>query len=154
MAQRKRKAGVKKKGLKLRKRVFTRVMPDEWYVGKFTKIGEGQGQYGQYWRLSYKLLNGETEEGESAKGVSVVQFVNQPDQEKGVAEIGEKTPLYKLLRAFGEPMKKIFDEERDFTLDLDKYIGMKLRILVEDSTGADSSKQRVTSFSRYRPRKK
>ena len=153
MVQRKRKAGVKRKGLKLRKRVFIRVMPDEWYVGKLTAIGEGRGQYGEYWRLSYKLLNGETEDGNPAKGVSVVQFINKPDEEKGTAEIGERSPLYKLLRAFGEPMKKIFDEERDFTLDLDKYIGMKLRVLVEDSTGSDTSKQRVTSFSRYRSRK-
>jgi len=131
--------------------------PDEWYVAKLTEISEGSGQYGPYKMLRFKLLNGRTENGGPAKGQTTVAFVGLPKAVDGTYQITPKSSICKLLKAFGVNVHKIFEEDAELDIDLDQYIGHKIKLLIEDAEKKSDDgtlQQRVAKngFMRYKPK--
>jgi len=154
MATRKRSTTNNK--ITLTKKKFERLVADEWYVGRLVKIVEDKGQFGEYFRLEFKILNGETEKGKPAKGQRQSLFINKPVEDGKIA-ITRKSKICKIAKAFGVNIDKIFESDEDLDLDLSKFIKEKLRLYIEDSEkiGDDGyAQQRITSFMHYKKKRK
>ena len=99
---------------------FARLEAGEWYNGVFEEFATGEGKYGMWCRLEFKVRDGQTEDGESAKGETVSGFTNY--------EVAPGTLLYDAVCAFTGQKELEPDEE----IDLEAYYGCKCRIFIED----------------------
>lgn len=116
------------------------VEPDEWYVAKFLEAESRQGKYGPYIRFVFELLNGEFEDGTSARGHRISSIHD--------AIIAPSKKLYKWVSVMLGREPKL-----DESFDLTAYYGEKFRVLVRDrpkKKGEDDGKryQQVDSIKR------
>jgi len=101
---------------------IVRVEPDEWYKVEFLEATLGEGSYGPYIIMNFKLRSGHFENSEkSAKGWKVNRLVN--------AKIHEDSDLYKnfvKIMMGKKPLKK------GKKIDLTAYYGNRYLGLVRD----------------------
>ena len=99
---------------------FARLESGEWYTGVFEEHAVGDGRYGAWIRMNFKIKDGQTEEGESAKGEIVSGFTDY--------EVAPGRMLYDAVCAF-QGIKTL---EEDEEIDIEAYYGSKVRVFVED----------------------
>jgi hypothetical protein len=141
------------KKITLTRWVFERLVPDEWYVGKLINVVESRGQFGEYYRLEFKILNGQTEKGKPAKGQRQSLFINKPTADEGKIAVTKKSKICRLIKAFGINTDSIFDNNEDLNIDFGQFVGEKLRIYIEDGDKINDDgypQQRISSFMRYK----
>jgi hypothetical protein len=97
-----------------------RVVPDMYYTAKFTEIKEVKGKFGPCLKLRFAMLNGETEDGESAKDVEIDAFLP--------ANLNPKHEAYKVVCTIVGK-----DLAVDDVIDLNSYIGKKYKVFIEDN---------------------
>ena len=93
--------------------------PDEWYLGEFTEVEINEGTYGPYMIMKFKILNGQMEDGTSAKGKTCTQMVN--------AVLSPSSELWKFVKVFTKSEPEI-DEDYDLT----SHYGEKFRCYIKD----------------------
>ena len=137
------KAEVKLTSLKVQKDApMRRAEPDEWYKAEFTKAELGKGNFGPYIKMTFKLLSGQTEDGQDARGLTINALTD--------AVISPSRPLWKFAAAMLGREPKIEED-----LDLTAFYGEKFRVFVTDRVpkkGATNQKvyQHVTTIKRLK----
>lgn len=96
-----------------------RVEPDEWYKAEFTKAEIDQGKYGPWIKMTFKLLSGQTEEGQDARGLTINAMMD--------ATISPSKPLWKIVAAMLGREPKIEED-----VDLTAFYGERFRVFVSD----------------------
>lgn len=122
-----------------------RVEPDEWYKAEFTEAKIGEGKWGPYVVLNFKLKNGYFEDTEeSAKGWNVTRLMT--------AKVTEGGDFWGFVKIFMGKEPKIGK-----SIDLTAFYGNKYSILVQDQKKKKDDKiqrQQVTKIKRIKKKKK
>lgn len=119
--------------------------PDEWYLAELEKAESNEGQYGPYVKFTFKILNGELENGKTAKGKRATRILD--------ASLSPSKPLGQWAKVFlGRDLK--VGESVNFT----SYYGDKFRVLVKDKKPAKGGKSDGKRYQNVdtikRPKKK
>lgn len=123
------------KGQKEKPRLYAE--SDEWYMAEFEEAEMKKGQYGPYTILKFKLLNGKTETGESAKGMKINVMMD--------ATVAPGTQLHDFLSIMkGHPIKE------NESVNVTSFYGNKYRAFVTDK----KKKKGQTDGPRYQTIKK
>jgi hypothetical protein len=114
--------------------------PDEWYKAEFEKAETGKGQFGPWIKFTFRVLDGVTESGESAKGLTATEMMN--------AELTPSQKLWKWIKVF-------FDKEPEVgkNYDITTFYGERFRILIKDkeSKKKDAARyQRIDAIKRLK----
>lgn len=152
MAKKKKGKG-KKKGKKvtvdsipITEKQEIRFEPDEWYKAEFDEAEvRDDGQYGPYAIMQFKILNGNLENGNKAKGLRCSAMMG--------AVIAEGSEFWKFATAFAGREPKIGK-----TFKLSTYFGNKYKIFIEDHTPkrgkrAGQTMQRVKKIKKLKKKK-
>jgi len=93
--------------------------PDEWYLGEFEDCEQDEGQYGPYLRFKFRILNGQTESGKSAKGENITTILD--------ATLSPSKKLWSWLKVMLKKEPKVGED-----FDITSFYGERYRILVKD----------------------
>jgi hypothetical protein len=107
------------------------VETDEWYKAEFEDAEIGKGNFGPYIKLKFRLLEGQKESGESAKGVIITRLMD--------AVFSPSKPLWAWVKVFLEREPKIGEK-----LNLTAFYGNRYRAFVTDKKkkkGEESGKR-------------
>lgn len=114
---------------------------DEWYKAEFVKAEPGKGQFGPYVKLTFKLLGGQCEDGDSAKGLTINTMMNM--------DLALNSPLYKFACVFlGKKLAE--DDDVDFT----SFYGEKYRAFVTDKPNKKNDGKRYQMVKTIKQLKK
>lgn len=114
-----------------------------WYKAKFEEFVFGEGKYGEIVTLKFKIIAGELEDGEDAKGKNCTALVSP--------EVSPNSKLGKVITALrGKPLE-VGDE-----VDLSAYFGKKIEVFIVDKGERPdgTSYQNVTDVRPIKKKKK
>lgn len=95
------------------------VEPDEWYNAELENAETNMGKFGPYIKFTFRLLDGDLENGESAKNTKVTALMD--------ASLSPTKKLWQWVKVF-------INKEPDIgqSYDLTSYYGERFRVLIKD----------------------